>query len=419
MEKSANRGRSFPLLDVPTLVEKYMEVQEEETKSASINFSWEMDLDNTHNLPDAFVGLCRPNVSGEAISVGPDNGRVKRAYHQKHLLQLEVQAAQQQKFDAQEDARNLITAMVKEARQDFDFSFTRLERDANYLYGPEIQPTMDVLANFFKTANIRVERTTETGPERLLREYPLLKKVATVQAQLVRVKEAEATIKQAASVLDPEITNPGPAPNFSKPSEEAAQPQDGAKAPKGSPGSKDPDQTLMGTFNFPGNKSTPGASAKGKAEKGKDEKKPNPVLSGAHTALDTLGKPVLDMAGERVKKILDARDNPDQRRMDQTFNDVRQVAMLQNVLTTDEVLSEADPERVVDVFNTIRMYAPSLAGDANIMRVALRSALQHDGISPFDIKSFLDTELAGQKVDINRRALDGHLYRGKELGKSQ
>jgi hypothetical protein len=89
--------------------------------------------------------------------------------------------------------------------------------------------------------------------------------------------------------------------------------------------------------------------------------------------------------------------------------------MLQRLLLTDEVLADADPERVAEIYNTFRATMPALAADPNVMRVALRSALQHDGIAPFDVKGFLDTQLAAQRMDMNRRQLNDTLYKGKDL----
>lgn len=79
-------------------------------------------------------------------------------------------------------------------------------------------------------------------------------------------------------------------------------------------------------------------------------------------------------------------------------------------MTTDEILAEADPEQVIHIYNTIRQMAPEVAGDTNVMRVLLRSAVQHEGISPFDLKGILETELAKQKVDQGQRRVSDQQY---------
>jgi len=108
-------------------------------------------------------------------------------------------------------------------------------------------------------------------------------------------------------------------------------------------------------------------------------------------------------------------NNTGQELVDDSAQDYEQTSMLQKLLLTDEVLSDADPERVAEIYNTFRTTMPALAADPNVMRVALRSALQHDGIAPFDVKGFLDTQLAAQRMDLNRRQLKDTLYKGKDL----
>ena len=74
------------------------------------------------------------------------------------------------------------------------------------------------------------------------------------------------------------------------------------------------------------------------------------------------------------------------------------------MLTTDEILSEEDPEKVIAAYNTFRKLAPELASDMNVARVTLRSMIQHDGVSVFDANQFSRAENDKQKVDNNIRA---------------
>ena len=92
------------------------------------------------------------------------------------------------------------------------------------------------------------------------------------------------------------------------------------------------------------------------------------------------------------------------------MEDVEHAAVLQNLLLTDEILSEEDPEKVVDAFNTVRRMAPELAKDLNMMRVQLRSMVMGDGISVFDAQQLSKAELDARKVDNDRRALDDLHY---------
>ena len=79
-------------------------------------------------------------------------------------------------------------------------------------------------------------------------------------------------------------------------------------------------------------------------------------------------------------------------------------------MLTDEILSEEDPQKVVDAYNTLRDLAPEMASDINIARVTLRSMVQHEGLSVFDAHQFSQAELDKAKVDNNARFLDESLY---------
>jgi hypothetical protein len=115
--------------------------------------------------------------------------------------------------------------------------------------------------------------------------------------------------------------------------------------------------------------------------------------------------------------ILGSGKNMDQKHVDDAHAEARHVAILQNLLTTDEVLSEADPEHVVSMYNTLRRLSPHLADDPNVARVALRTMVQHDGVSPFDAKNFLDTEQSHQKNQLSKHTLDDINYGGKPAPK--
>jgi hypothetical protein len=103
-----------------------------------------------------------------------------------------------------------------------------------------------------------------------------------------------------------------------------------------------------------------------------------------------------------------------QEKVDAGMMDARHMSVLTNLMINDDILAEADPDRVTQIYNTIRENAPELSTDINVMRVLLRSAVAHDGISPFDLKGILETELTKQKTDFNRNLQEGIDYQGKE-----
>lgn len=153
----------------------------------------------------------------------------------------------------------------------------------------------------------------------------------------------------------------------------------------------------------------------GSSESGSTAGVTEKYLGEANTLMDRGAGGIARMLEPGLTGALFNTNNRDQQRVDTDMRDVRHVAILQNLMTTDEILAEADPDQVVGIYNTIREMSPEIAGDINVMRVLLRSAVQHEGISPFDLKGLLDTELVKQKVDMGQRRMNDHLYKGKPL----
>lgn len=98
----------------------------------------------------------------------------------------------------------------------------------------------------------------------------------------------------------------------------------------------------------------------------------------------------------------------DQENIDEDFDQTTRGAMIQEFLITDPILSEADPDQVIDMYNTLIEFSPELSKDKNVMRVALRSAIQHDGLAPQDLRQFLDTE---HSIQVNRNNVEADKQR--------
>jgi hypothetical protein len=313
--------------------------------------------------------------------------------------------------------------MIKQARSDFrvesqkdmelvhrglrmhsDLNFSDLETDALSLYGDAVAPVMEKLAGYIQACKWPITRGKKDETKRLIPEYyGFMDKVASLLNLYYWEQASTECVKQAEVVLaEPEVETAQSAPAEEPRGKQKNKPElkedirPTTSAVKGGPGD--------GSKNNKGDgKSAPGRPAEG-------------FFSGVNKAVDTVAGKGYGLMEPVLQKALSGGFNDDQQMVDRDYTDARHLATLQRLIMTDGVLSEADPEKVVSMYNTLRQMAPSLAGDANVMRVALRSAIQHDGISPFDIKSFLDTESARQKTDYNRRLHDTLSYGGGEMG---
>lgn len=420
MDKNANRGGSFPLVDVPKLVEDYMKLPESESKSAARrDVVAELDAwiaPSKPSSPNIFPNLFVEVETGIKIAseiVAPHQpsslrADVQRMFNLKHnKAQLE-----QQRFDVIEDNRAIFHKWAKVLRQNPSLSFEQLEADAWMACGDEAKPMLDCMAHYMD----QTKRASSAGPERLVddrngfvgdveRLIENFKKVATLDAALVGVnagiKEAAAAAAKDTKVqkrdqkYSPKWTDRGPDSASGKPGKGLGGKLSEPK-PAGPGGTEvEPDPFLM-PFKRPFF-SDPGKS---------------PFKTYPDALMSPL-KPLRNFMLEQGKGMLTERENVEQKTVDTTMADTQSAAMLQNLLLTDDVLSEADPERVVAMYQTIRDTSPELANDINVMRVALRSAIQHEGMDPFAVKGFAETENERQKVQESGRKQDAAKYKIK------
>lgn len=400
VERSTEKGASFPLLDVPAMLDKYLAVH---TKSASATYV-EVD-ENSNELPEFFQGIIGIPV---ALETTVEEKPVKMASVREQLkmeddIRRSRELIDQVQDDFEHEAREMLAKSANLVRQGL-IDFAQLESDALALYGDSIRPSVNALANFSKSASFDVPRAKDAGGDRLIRTdhqgaLPMLVKVAEVFEKIKVLKELRGDNEKMAASLTPPPTAEKDAP--AKPA-----PQDRGN------------ESFLGrALSLPGKapKAEPkvqGKSAPETAAPRGDKKAPD--RSYLSETLGSIPNPVMgaSMLGDKLRGALGEGRNDDQAHVDSAYQDAVHSALLQNLLTTDDVLADADPEHVANMYNTLRQLSPAIASDPNIARVALRTMIQHDGVSPFDAKSMLDTEQSHQKVDFNRQLLDSMRYGG-------
>lgn len=80
--------------------------------------------------------------------------------------------------------------------------------------------------------------------------------------------------------------------------------------------------------------------------------------------------------------------------------------VLQNLLLNDEVLSQADPVKVQALFNTVDKIAPTVARNELLVAPVLKEALQYDAIPLPQIKALMDVENANANIALNKAKVD-------------
>jgi len=451
MEKSAaRRGDSFPILDVDDLVNSFLEVSD---KKASVTPRFEYDDQDGGcgiDLPACFAGLTHNMLRVEAPAPAVlEQNAVKRAWVEKSQSDVTLEFAKQARFDFQEEMRKAASDIVIKLRQNPGYPFQEVEADALGLFGDDVKPVMEKLAKYCADDGWPVKRAEAPSDDKLvIDDAGIMPLIESLLDNTFRVKAADEILTSSANTMPGSNVNPLTSaklvdhdgkeiplkaatsksssdvgtidpPAIEKKKEQAqmverpTDPGGGQQRPKGDSSGPPPGVPGQAMKSPGGGKGGGGGGGGGKGD----------LNTGVFDRASELLDKVMGGAAKRIApaaiSAFTGGSNDDQRTVDSGMQDARHIAVLQNLMTTDDILAEADPDQVVQIYNTIRSMSPELAGDVNVMRVLLRSAVQHEGISPFDLKGILETELAKQKVDLGQRRLDDSLYSGKSLPKDK
>ena len=413
---AADRGQSFAILDVEDMVKEYTSKKANtDHKYADSGFS---SFKKNHRVPkDLFM-----NVAGFDVQLDKpeDYEEVKLSSFRKAAnLKSSINEANDQKveellFNLREDLRGNIEKFASDySSVSNETDFKKIDQDAWYYFEGTAKEACDLLADYFKNKKgPSVKRASDKGKRRLIKDYSFLNQVGQIQEQLNNIKIASKDeFKQGVAL---ELTS----------DEKAAQKKNLEKVASPPPNTltltDDLRQQILDVLQQGGNPAdllqgggaaNPGTLSKlieatGKGKPSTSGVDPEKIIKG----VEGLGSDILE-GGKNLINIVRPKEKTRQKEHDIAMEDVEHISVLQNLLTTDEILADADPERVIEAFNTVRDLAPELAKDTNIMRVQLRAMIQHDGMSVFDANQLSKSELDKRKTDLQIRALDDHLHK--------
>ena len=119
-------------------------------------------------------------------------------------------------------------------------------------------------------------------------------------------------------------------------------------------------------------------------------------------------KPVKEL--DALLQYLGPKKDTRSKILDKALLQAQMDTTLQQLMLTDDVISEADPEEVQALFKTLADISPSLATDPGKMGPALKEALQYGSV-PINILSDV-SKLEGQilKNDLTRSAVEKDKY---------
>jgi hypothetical protein len=88
--------------------------------------------------------------------------------------------------------------------------------------------------------------------------------------------------------------------------------------------------------------------------------------------------------------------NPEQDKIQKSLHDLEDSTTLQRLMMKDQIIGEADPHSVVELYHSLRSMNPTLASDPSLLRFALRDAVQYGAIPTHTYTELVD---ANKKIE--------------------
>lgn len=462
LEKQANRGDSFKIVDVPELVSKYASYSPEKALSnkskkvhEKVDSLFEDDKDgwgacvtstkSASMLPDlnkivadSFAQIASgvvdstdeetylaPGFSKNTVWQWNKSASAKEQMGSVYDLKLAKETIDQLLFEIPMDITEKCAA-IKDALTPDEGRWAEAAEDITDILGEEKSASViKVVEEYFNNVHHPYETFTKRACVRNLTRdrhgiiklaseivelTELLEKVA-VQGQAVLVPPAANTATAASAAAPVIITIPAPSGN---PGSGRKNRQGGQHAPKGN---------ARNAANVPVIKGNSGTSEKAKEEVPAEDYTVKPV-SDITALLDEMGPSLKDYVFKQedifntkpidtlesvLAKIGPSKDTR-AKLIDKAIQQAQMDTTLQQLMLSDDVIAEADPSEVQEIFSTLANISPSLATDPGKMGPALKEALQYGSV-PINILSDV-SKLEGQllKNEADRAVVERTKY---------
>lgn len=299
--------------------------------------------------------------------------QIKAELRAESYERFELETAKQIMSDAAEEARKIASELLEMHRVN-PLPFAAMEHDAYYCAEDTggIKAATEFVANFFKSKGWNLDRHDfSKGMPKLARDrHNILPLFNSLLDQLELHKSASLYVEdleKKSAAVDTERRR------------RSQTKEDNVEFPTEPSGRRPSVIDLISSD---------------KKDKQKEESKGTAFSSGDLNEAKNITKGLVSMydpttytnkqTQDFISNILKAPDisktNKRQKEIDVAVDDVSRVTELQRLLLTDPIIGEADPDTVVSLYNTLAKANPEIVKDKNLLRFALREALQYDAV---------------------------------------
>lgn len=383
LEKNADsRGASFPLLDPNAIAAKYVELAQ--NKTAAKNPVVEVELGESNRVPN-FFKMAAAEIDGAMVKAASTTVPVESTKSARDLAR---------EFNQQRDELTALNREIEQALElreeladNFKLAFKKIAKfirdnaDDVLLIGEDVHAfgnahEIAIYSEAIKEANTYVniklaefDGNPITKRKLLHDRFNVMPLIKDASAKLSLVEDVDFFVNEKS-----------------------------ATARTGSRRNKTPIEEIE----------------EPKAPEVEDKKKSKPKSS---QEVVILTSPKGISSSVDLNQILQAALEPyalkkRQKKVDEAYDDAAAMAGLQKLVITDPILAEADPVQLVDMYNDLRATKPDIARNTNMLRFALREALQYGGIPQQTVKTIADIDKAMNDAAFKRTALTNAMYQG-------
>ena len=400
LEKAANRGDSFHVVDADALLKRYTSTTPEKVAT---DFSEWIDRPQTkaaslmYKIADRFPRIsAHPEVLVEAsISDTPEKpASAREARREIETSRINAQAYDQVLFDLAENIHEKAASIAENIRSTPEFDFAEFEGGALLLTGGTVKLALDQVSSRLSCRHFIHKRASGPGDA----AFSTAERDILVSVQ--KLQNAIDLEKAAKSIASEFLKDAGVATALSSPGletqrqQETQAPSAGRQPTPRTPRSEGGSRTSAEETAVPEGKKSEGGGIASMIRNVSIPKSPlHPV----------------DMIRSLAMEALPTR-NVGQEEIDNDFSDTQTKVVLERLMHTDPILSEADPHVVLSLANSIRDQSPHLAKDINAMRFALREAVQYNSLPTHTVKDIAGIEKAKVETAGDARALNKDKY---------
>lgn len=337
--------------------------------------------------------------------------QIKAELRAESYERFELETAKQIMADAAEEARKIASELLEMHRVN-PLPFATMEHDAYYCSEDTggIKAATEFVANFFKSKGWNLDRHDfSKGMPKLARDrHNILPLFNSLLDQLELHKSASLYVEdleKKSTLIEPEqsITTSGRRRGspvidvdvefVDDPNIRRHKPEDISDYVK-----------LLSR-----NKGRESSENKNQKENFNDAKDIAKGLVSMYNPATYTNQQTKDFISNILKSPIISSTNKRQKEVDVALEDVGRVSELQRLLLTDPIIGEADPDTVVSLYNTLAKANPEIVKDKNLLRFALREALQYDAVPLHTYKDLIsigkdraDTQEKLQKLEESK-----------------